>query len=115
MLDYRTHEFLFVMDELGWLNINDALLVGRLDLERLGVIGKSVGGMTVAEVGRIDARCKAVVLLDAGITLEVPPDLIRLGLQKPFLSMSSTTNRPPCSGEWLASSLALFTNAMSNA
>jgi len=114
--DYRTHELLFLMDELRRLNTNDALLAGRLDLERLGLVGKSFGGMTVAEVGRIDARCKAVVLLDAGITLELPPDLIRLGLQKPFLSMSSTMDRP-CDGfgDWLASSLALFTNAMSNA
>jgi hypothetical protein len=115
MLEYRAHELRYVMDELDRLNASDALLAGRLDLERLGLIGKSVGGMTVGHVGRIDARCKAVVLLDAGITLEVPPNLTSAGLQKPFLSMSSTIARPPCDGEWLKSSLALFAAASSDA
>jgi pimeloyl-ACP methyl ester carboxylesterase len=117
VVDYRTHDLVFVMDELGRLNTQDALLAGRLDLEKLGVIGKSMGGMAVAEFGRMDARCQAVVLLDAGYTLEMPPDLLRLGLQKPFLSMSSTMDRPLCSNfsEWLSASLALFTNAVSEA
>jgi len=117
VVDYRTHDFLFVMDELTRLNANDPLLAGRLDLERLGAIGKSMGGMTVAEVGRLDARCKAVVIMDAGYTLEMLTNLTQFSLQKPFLSMSSTMDRPVCSnfGEWLSSSLALFTNAMSNA
>jgi predicted dienelactone hydrolase len=115
MLDYRSHELVFVMDELSNLNAADSLLAGRLDLDHLGLIGKSVGGMTVAHVGQIDKRCKAVVLLDAGITLEVPSDLTAKGLQKPFLSMSSTMGRPPCPGEWLSSSLNLFAAASSDA
>jgi hypothetical protein len=117
IVDPRIKDCLFVMDELGRLNTTDALLAGRLDLERLGAVGKSFGGITVAEVGRIDARCKAVVLLDAGTTLESSTNLIQLGLQKPFLSMSSTMDRPDCPGfgEWLASSLALFAKATHDA
>jgi hypothetical protein len=114
--DYRTHELQFAMDELNRVNAEDVLLGGRLDMERLGLIGTSFGGMTVAEVGRVDARCKAVVMLDAGITLTIPPDLLRLGLSKPFLSMNSTMDRP-CAGfgDWLSPSLSLFAKAMTNA
>jgi hypothetical protein len=110
---------LFVLDELSRLNTSDALLAGRLDLERLGAFGKSIGGATVGEVCRLDARCKASVLLDAGFTLEVPSDLIRLGLQRPFLSMSSTMGRPPIPSDynpdWLSSSQALFAKATNDA
>ena len=108
----------FLVDELGRLNTNDALLAGRLDLERLGAFGKSWGNDGMAEFGRIDARCKAVVLLDVGWILEGATNVTQLGLQKPFLSMNSTTNfRPPEPGfhEWLYASLVLFTNAINNA
>jgi hypothetical protein len=120
-VDNGINDYLFVLDELSRLNINDALLAGRLDLERLGAFGFSLGCVPVAEFCRIDARCKAVVLLDGGPLLEAPPDLIRLGLQKPFLSMNSENpvGRPPSppgyNPEWLYASRVLFTNAINNA
>jgi pimeloyl-ACP methyl ester carboxylesterase len=80
------------------------------------------------EFCRSDARCKAVVLLDAGPTPGLSANLTQLGLQKPFLSMNSAISvgpvppailclpqRIPGSPEWLAATLALFTNAMDNA
>jgi hypothetical protein len=87
-------------------------------LERLGAFGYSWGCTPVAEFCRIDARCKAAVLFDAGWTLEWAPDLDRLGLQKPFLSMNSTmgwSESCPNHGPWLSTSQALFTNAINNA
>ncbi len=72
----------------------------------------------MGEFCRLDARCKAAVLLDAGWTLEFAPDLKRLGLPKPFLSMNSTIDPfPGLAGypAWLVDTRALFTNAINNA
>jgi hypothetical protein len=116
--DNRIKDMLFIVDELSRLNTDDALFGGRLDLERLGAFGKSFGAGAVPEFCRLDARCKAAVLLDAGWTLELAPDLKRLGLQKPFLSMNSTIDPfPGLAGHppWLMDTKALFTNAINNA
>ncbi len=120
-LDDGIKDIRFVLDELSRLNTNDALFAGRLDLERLGGFGFSLGCVIMTEFCRIDARCKAVVLLDGGgPLLELLPDLMRLGLQKPFLSMCSTKLRPASpdpdyNPEWMFTSLTLFTNAINNA
>jgi hypothetical protein len=94
----------------------------------LGAFGRSVTCVPAAEFCRIDARCKAVVLLDAATTLDLSANLTQLGLQKPFLSMCCASSvgpwppsilcRPqivPGSVEWLASTLALFAKATDNA
>jgi hypothetical protein len=105
---------------LNRLNASDTLFAGRMDLGRLGAIGYSWGCVTVAEFCRIDARCKAVVLLDVGSILGAAPDLIQFGLQKPFLSINSTMGPRPAipagyNPEWLYASRVLFTNAIDNA
>jgi hypothetical protein len=110
----------FLADELGRLNANDALLAGRLDLERLGALGYSWGCVPAAEFCRIDPRCKAALLLDVGSILEAAPDLFQLGLQKPFLAVNSTMGPRPAippsyNPEWLYASRVLFTNAINNA
>lgn len=46
-------------------------LAGRLDLDKIGVFGHSLGGNAALELARLDARCKAVVNLDGGIWSEV--------------------------------------------
>jgi dienelactone hydrolase len=113
----RVKDLQFMVDELSRLNTDDVLLGGRLDWDRLGAFGVSWGGFTSAEFGRIDARCKAVVVLDAGVTLVQSTNLTQLGLQKPFLSMNAIMGWIDCPllGEWLASSLALFAKATNDA
>jgi len=118
----------FVSDELSRLNTADVPFAGRLDLERLGVFGFSLGCVMVAEFCRIDPRCKALVLFDCGPTLDLSTNLSQLGLQKPFLSMNDAISvgpvpptllgRPlpiPGSAEWVAASRSLFTHAINNA
>ena len=115
LLDNAIKDIQFVLDEL---NTNDTLLAGRMDLERLGALGYSWGCVPVAEFGRIDPRCKAVILYDGGRLLQVPLDLNQFGLQKPFLSMNSTTGWTdlcPNDGPWLSASQTLFTNATHDA
>jgi hypothetical protein len=108
----------FLVDELGRLNANDAVLAGRLDMERLGAFGHSWGNVGMAEFGRIDPRCKAVVLGDPGWILDAATNLLQLGLSKPFLALNSAGGwipPEPGHGPWLAPTLALFAKATNDA
>ncbi len=63
-------------------------LAGRLDLERIGVIGMSLGGSAALETCAVDARCKAGVNLDG-----FHPRHIDLALQNtPFLFVNRADN-----------------------
>jgi hypothetical protein len=119
-LDSALKDVLFVADELARLNTGDPFFAGRMALEQLGAVGYSWGCATAAEFCRTDARCKAALLLDVGSILEAAPDLLQLGLQKPFLSVNSTMGPRPVippsyNPEWLYASRVLFTNAIDNA
>jgi dienelactone hydrolase len=54
----------FVLDELEGLNANDARLAGRLDLDKIGAFGWSLGGATSAQLCLRDPRCKAGAGMD---------------------------------------------------
>jgi predicted dienelactone hydrolase len=127
-LDNAILDIRFVLDDLTRLNTSGALFAGRLDLKRLGIFALSVGNVYAAEFCRIDARCKAMVLLDAASTLDLSANLTQLGLAKPFLSMNCESSAgpwpPPILGrsqivpgsvEWLASTLAFFAKATHDA
>jgi dienelactone hydrolase len=83
----RVRDLVFVLDELAHWNTIDAVFAGRLDLTKVAAIGGSWGGVTVAEFGRIENRCKAVIPLDPGG--EAPPGLDQYGVQKPLLEITS--------------------------
>jgi len=57
----------FVYDTLETWAVDDPLLAGKLDLNRIGSFGHSFGGATALEVCRIDPRCQAAVNLDGGL------------------------------------------------
>jgi predicted dienelactone hydrolase len=80
----------FVMDRIERLNRGEIAspFSGRLDPERLGVFGHSMGGVVAGEVCMRDGRCKAGVNLD-GVQLG---DLIDGSLDQPFLMMYSAVN-----------------------
>ncbi len=89
----------FVVDRLERLNASDpsGRFAGRLDLERLGVFGHSLGGATAAQFCHADSRCKA------GIDVDGAPlgSVIREGIHQPFMflmsdhgRLSSPGNRP---------------------
>ncbi|MBM3883234.1 MAG: hypothetical protein FJ387_26570 [Verrucomicrobia bacterium] len=99
----RFKDFEFLLAELARLDADDPFFAGRLDLDRVGIMGVSYGGMS-AEMCRRDDRLQAVALLDA-TNFQLPST----GLAKPFLAM----NAPGSS--FLAESQALFNKAMTNA
>jgi dienelactone hydrolase len=59
------------------------LLSDRLDLDRLGAFGHSLGGNAALEYARLDGRCKAVVNLDGGLWTSVGS----VGLDRPTLQI----------------------------
>lgn len=63
-LKIRKDDIISVLDELSKINLECTLLKGKLDLNRIGVMGHSLGGAAVLEAAVIDKRIKAGVLLD---------------------------------------------------
>lgn len=72
-VELRAGDVSFVLDELSRLNESDPqdVLTSRLDLDRVGVFGFSLGGTTATEVCRLDRRFVAGLNMDgiiAGIS-----------------------------------------------
>jgi dienelactone hydrolase len=87
-LSDRLNDVQFLLDHSQEWNTDDPLFKGRIDLDRIGIMGWSFGGGTAAEACRLQDRLKAVVLFDG--YLGSTPTLLSTGLQKPFLSMNSS-------------------------
>lgn len=80
----------FVYDTLEQWADDDPLLADSLDLNRIGSLGHSFGGVVAVEVCRVDERCGAAVNMDGG---DVDPTKWTV---RPLLIMSSSdTNRIP--------------------
>lgn len=73
----------FIIDKLEELNKTDDLFKGKLDLDKIGVIGHSFGGAVAGQLCIIDSRCKAGVNLDG---LQIG-DMMDKPLAKPFMFM----------------------------
>jgi predicted dienelactone hydrolase len=77
----------FVLDRLQQLNTGDPAgpLKGRLDMDRVGIAGHSLGGATAAQFCHDDARCKA------GMDIDGMPfgSVIHDGVKQPFFFLMS--------------------------
>jgi predicted dienelactone hydrolase len=82
----------FVMDQLQRLNEGklDSRFVGKLDLQRIGLTGISLGGGAVTWTCHLDPRCKAGLAQD-GWYEAIPKNLISSSLKQPFMFMQSDT------------------------
>jgi dienelactone hydrolase len=101
----RLKDVSFLLDQFQQWNAADPFFEGRLDLERIGIVGWSFGGGTAAESCQLEDRLKAAVLLDG--YLGSSPTVQAKGLHKPFLSMNS--------GALIDDNTALFNKATQNA
>ena len=82
----------FVMDQLQRLNDGtlDRRFTGKLDLERIGLTGVSLGGGATVWTCQLDARCKAGLIQD-GWYEPLPETVIAEPLRQPFMFMQSET------------------------
>ncbi len=83
-------DVIFAMDQIERLNQGEiqSQFSGRLDIERMGVFGMSLGGAVAGEVCMLDSRCKAGANLDG---FQVG-NLIDGKVTRPFFMMSSARN-----------------------
>lgn len=86
IIPYFTQDVSFTLDQLTALNIDDpgGLLTGRLDLQRIGIFGVSLGAMIAGEACHQDTRLKACLMMDA----TMPADVVQAGLRQPGMWMS---------------------------
>ncbi len=80
----RYQDMEVILAGLVTMNASDPVLGGHLDLERIGVVGWSTGGVNAAQLCLEEARIKVGVLLDPGLISYVP-NLLKMGIQTPFL------------------------------
>jgi predicted dienelactone hydrolase len=74
----------FVLDELEATGLEDGFLAGRLDLERVGVMGFSKGGAAAGQFCLTDERCKAGI----NLTGFMYGDIVEGNLSQPFMFVS---------------------------
>ena len=62
--EIRKKDITFLLNQLDYLNVHDEFLKGKLDIDKIGAIGFSLGSQGVFEAAADDKRIKAVVLLE---------------------------------------------------
>ncbi|MDQ0193625.1 alpha/beta hydrolase family protein [Paenibacillus wynnii] len=91
----------FVLDQIESLNRDDSTgrFKGRFDLDRIGIMGHSIGGAAAAQMLLLDPRVKAGINMDGTFFGEPIPES---GFKKPFMLMNSelpaateTEKQPP--------------------
>jgi pimeloyl-ACP methyl ester carboxylesterase len=88
-------DIVFALDQMENANASDpdGMFTGRLDLERIGVFGHSMGGAAAVLAGSMDDRIKAVVNEDADIDPTSYP-----AVEQPFMFFSAGTPYFPSAG-----------------
>jgi pimeloyl-ACP methyl ester carboxylesterase len=87
-----TDDSQFILDQLAAMNLSSGRFAGLLDLDRVGVIGHSLGGAVAGQLVLVDKRVKVGINLD-GFQFG---DLIHSHLDKPFMFMGA---QRPWAGE----------------
>jgi len=82
-MPYLAQDAIFTLDQLTALNRADpnGILTGRLDLQRAGLFGHSLGGIVGGEACLQEPRLRACLLEDA----YMPADVVRAGLRQPTM------------------------------
>jgi predicted dienelactone hydrolase len=99
-VEQRAADLRFVLDRLTALNSGEPgePFRGRLDLDKIGVLGHSIGGVAVVEAARCDARIRAAVNLDGAFdALPFFSDSPHPSLRQPLLwiKRAIVATRPP--------------------
>ncbi len=80
-MPYLAQDVSFTLDQLTALDKADpnGILTGRLDLQRVGTFGISLGAMVASKACHMDSRLKACLMMDAAM----PADVVQAGLRHP--------------------------------
>lgn len=83
IISYFAQDVSFTLDQLASINNTDPnqILTRKLDLQRIGMLGVSYGGIVGAEACLKDLRLKACLVMDVLMTA----DVVEQGLQQPSL------------------------------
>ncbi len=83
IIPYFAQDVVSTLNQLDKLNKADpnGNLAGRLDFERIGIFGVSLGGIIVGEACRVDRRLRACIVMDAPMTARV----VHEGLLQPTM------------------------------
>jgi predicted dienelactone hydrolase len=114
ILPYFAQDVSFTLDQLAAVDADDPqqILVGRLDLERVGIFGISMGGEVAAEACLSDPRLQASLIMDVWI----PANVLESSLQQPvlFVTRDADTMRleRKRSGGWTEEEIALTLNTL---
>jgi dienelactone hydrolase len=91
-LDRQTADDIFVLDQLQAMNEDPASpLYQRLDADKTGALGHSIGGAVAAQAALLDPRIRSALDLDGSLFGEVA----REGLRKPFMFISEDPHDYP--------------------
>ena len=83
VIPYFAQDVSFTFDQLTALDKSDpnGILTGRLDLQRVGTFGISLGAMVAGEACRMEPRLHACLMMDAAM----PAAVVQAGLRQPSL------------------------------
>lgn len=83
IIPYFAQDVSFTLDQITAVNTADpdGILTGRLDLQRVGTFGISLGAMVASEACRSDHRLQACLMMDAAM----PADVVQTGLRQPSM------------------------------
>jgi hypothetical protein len=86
IIPYFTQDVSFTLDQLTAIDKADpnGLLTGRLDLQRVGIYGTSLGAIIASEACHRDTRLEACLMMDAAM----PADVVQAGLRQPSMWMT---------------------------
>lgn len=69
IINVRKEDILFLLNELESLNNEDETIKDKLDLNKIGIMGHSLGGAAIFKAAAEDERIKAVVMLDGSLQI----------------------------------------------
>jgi dienelactone hydrolase len=82
---YWAEDIAFFIDRLKDINSENKVFKGKLDLDRIGVFGMSLGGIATSEICLTDKRVKAGINIDGGLA----GTLINGRPRTPFMFLNS--------------------------
>jgi len=114
IVPYLAEDVSFVLDRLATIGATGpaGILAGRLDLDRVGVFGVSLGGMVAAEACAKDTRLKACLIMD----VYLPEDVVKAGLSQPTMLITRDADTMRLerrrAGGWTEKDIALTLGTM---